>query len=74
MISIMRCATLALFVSAFSVPTLAQDDYFFPGADYDPSIPTFEDVLGYAPGERITWHRDATVSYTHLTLPTILLV
>ena len=59
MISIMRCATLALFVSAFSVPTLAQDDYFFPGADYDPSIPTFEDVLGYAPGERITWHRDA---------------
>ena len=59
MISIMRCATLALFVSAFSVPTLAQDDYFFPGADYDPSIPTFEDVLGYAPGERITWHSDA---------------
>ncbi|MCS6953368.1 MAG: M14 family zinc carboxypeptidase [Bryobacterales bacterium] len=29
---------------------------FWPGAVYDPAIPTFEKVLGYAPGERISWH------------------
>lgn len=38
----------------------AQDEFtFWPNADYDPAIPTFADVLGYQPGERITWHRDA---------------
>ena len=38
----------------------AQDDFvYWPDADYDPAIPTFEQVLGYQPGERITWHRDA---------------
>ncbi len=31
---------------------------FWPGADYDPAIPTFEQVLGHAPGERITWTAD----------------
>jgi hypothetical protein len=39
---------------------LAQDEFvFWPNADYDPAIPTVEDVLGYTSGERITWHRDA---------------
>lgn len=39
---------------------LAQDDFlYWPNPDYDPAIPTVEQVLGYAPGERITWHRDA---------------
>jgi enhancing lycopene biosynthesis protein 2 len=28
----------------------------WPGATYDPAIPTFEKVLGYAPGERIASH------------------
>jgi len=38
----------------------AGDDFvFWPDADYDPAIPTFEAVLGYAPGQRITWHADA---------------
>jgi len=38
----------------------AQDDFvYWPNADYDPAIPTVEQVLGYQPGERITWHRDA---------------
>ncbi len=41
---------------------LAQDDYFWPNADYDPSIPTFEEVLEYAPGEKVAWHRD-TITY-----------
>jgi hypothetical protein len=38
----------------------AQDNFvFWPDADYDPAIPTVKDVLGYSPGERITWHSDA---------------
>ncbi|MFT5805122.1 MAG: hypothetical protein ACI9R8_002172, partial [Candidatus Paceibacteria bacterium] len=30
----------------------------WPGAIYSPTIPTFQDVLGYAVGERITTHGD----------------
>ena len=38
----------------------AQDDFrFWTDDDYDPAIPSIEQVLGYAPGERITWHKDA---------------
>lgn len=49
------CA-LYLFASA----TSAQDDFeYWPNPDYDPAIPTIEEVLGYAPGDKITWHRDA---------------
>ena len=29
---------------------------FIPGASYDPAIPTHQKVLGYAPGDRISWH------------------
>jgi hypothetical protein len=37
----------------------AQHDFeYWPNADYDPSIPTVESVLGHAPGERVTWHND----------------
>ncbi|NOR19562.1 MAG: peptidase [Xanthomonadales bacterium] len=40
--------------------THAQEDFvFWPDADYDPAIPTVEEVLGYSSGERITWHRNA---------------
>ncbi len=49
---------LLLLLLAFT-PTPAEDFAFWPGAEYDPSIPSVEDVLGYASGERITWHRDA---------------
>lgn len=39
---------------------IAQADFeYWPDANYDPAIPTIEEVLGYAPGDRITWHRDA---------------
>ena len=39
---------------------LAQGNFeFWPNANYDPAIPSVEDVLGYASGDRITWHRDA---------------
>ncbi|MEO1033959.1 MAG: M14 family zinc carboxypeptidase [Pseudomonadota bacterium] len=32
---------------------------YWPDANYDPSVPTVESVLGYASGERITWTHDA---------------
>jgi len=49
------------FAAALLVVTAnAQQDFeYWPNADYDPSIPTIESILGYAPGERITWHKDA---------------
>ena len=59
----LRCVGMTAVVLAYSlVATVAnaQDDFaFWPNANYDPAIPTVDDVLGYSPGERITWHRDA---------------
>jgi hypothetical protein len=57
-------STPSLFFGVFfcllSNIALAQDDFeFWPNANYDPVIPSIEDVLGYSPGEKITWHRDA---------------
>ena len=50
-------------VGLFAGNAYAQNDYaFWPGADYDPAIPTVKSVLGYESGERITWHRD-TIRY-----------
>ena len=51
---------LTLVFSSIPVSsTLAQEKFvYWPDAQYDPTIPTVEAVLGYAPGERITWHRD----------------
>jgi len=61
--SILRKPVMAMvmLVSALAVThTSAQDNFvFWPDADYDPTIPTFKDVLGYEPGERITWHGDS---------------
>ena len=54
-------ATVVFFGAVFvATHAVAQDDFvFWPNADYDPAIPTVEDVLGYVSGDRITWHRDA---------------
>lgn len=53
----MLLITLAMLwtTAACAQPTFE----YWPNPDYDPSIPTIEQVLGYAPGERITWHSDA---------------
>ena len=61
MISI-RTAPAALAALFCWLPTVAsaQGDFFFPNAQYDQAIPSFQDVFGYEPGERMTWHRDAT--------------
>jgi len=51
---------LSIAAALLTLTANAQQDFeFWPNADYDPTVPTIESVLGYAPGERITWHRDA---------------
>ncbi|VUX54907.1 Peptidase M14, carboxypeptidase A [uncultured Woeseiaceae bacterium] len=51
---------LSLAAALIAVAANAQQKFeYWPNADYDPSIPTIETILGYAPGERITWHKDA---------------
>ena len=54
----------------------ANTEAMWPGTAYNQQIPTFKQVLGYDVGERITNYNDMrrSVSYTHLTLPTILRV
>lgn len=50
------CFAALLFAAAAN----AQQDFeYWPNADYNPAVPTIESVLGYRPGERITWHADA---------------
>ena len=48
-----------LFVLVLVAPTgSAQDDAFWPGVTYDTGVPTMEEVLGHAPGERIVSHAE----------------
>ena len=48
-----------LFVLVLVAPTgSAQDDAFWPGVTYDAGVPTMEEVLGHAPGERIVSHAE----------------
>jgi len=61
--SILRHTAMTMVILTVTLITsyaYAQDSFvFWPDADYDPAVPTFEDVLGYTPGERITWHADS---------------
>lgn len=47
---------LALAATLVAAPALAQtaDEPFWPGAQYDPKIPTLQQVVGHAPGTEIT--------------------
>ena len=63
---LLALCSLTLFPCALLAQ--AQDDFvFWPNPDYDPAIPTIEQVLGYGPGERITWHRDVIRYFEALT-------
>ncbi len=42
----------------FASGAAAQQFEFWPGAQYDPAIPTIEKVLGFAPGEKHATHAD----------------
>jgi len=54
----MRLITL-LAASLFATAAFAQDDFvFWPDADYDPAVPTVEQVTGHVSGQRVTWHVD----------------
>lgn len=51
----MRAATVALsLLLAAAVAAHAQDQPFWPGATYDPAIPTLRQVVGHDPGTEIT--------------------
>jgi hypothetical protein len=43
-----------------AVGTLAAPaaDFYWPGADYDPAVPTMQSVLGYAAGQKVAGHQD----------------
>jgi len=46
-----------VLLAVLSGPLSAQSKFeFWPASTYDPRIPTFRQVLGYEPGERITSH------------------
>ena len=54
MISILRgAAAFTVFIALGSAQTKFE---FWPGTTYDPAIPTFEKVLSYSPGARISSH------------------
>src|SRR5581483_2190950 len=48
-LSLLLCLALAASAQSFE---------FFPGAKYDPAIPTLKQVVGHAWGERITMHHE----------------
>ena len=55
----MRFVTL-LAATLLATGVTAQENFeFWPNADYDPAVPTIEQITGHAPGERVTWHADA---------------
>ncbi len=47
---------LLLIAAIVAGPSKAQDFAYWPGTEYDPSIPTAEEILGYRIGDRITAH------------------
>jgi hypothetical protein len=49
---------LLLLSLTFSLTAFAQTFEFFPGAKYDAAIPTLQQVVGHAVGERITFHHE----------------
>lgn len=52
-----RAAALLLLL-CMNLPLAMAQSPLWPQGDYDRSIPTVEDVLGYAPGQKITWTHD----------------
>jgi hypothetical protein len=50
----LRCRHLATIYFLSLLPVFTADAAFFPGTDYDPAIPRFKDVLGFAAGDKVT--------------------
>ena len=53
-----RSLFLVLILLTFTRVLQAQDFEYWPGAEYDPSVPTAEEVLGYRIGDRIASHAE----------------
>ncbi len=53
----MICSTTYLFTTVSLL--YAQSFEFYPGARYDPAIPTLQKIVGHAWAERITMHHEA---------------
>jgi hypothetical protein len=52
-----RFVTAVMLIAALVSPSAAEEKFeYWPGANYDGRIPTFQQVLGYDPGDRITSH------------------
>ena len=49
---------LVVFLLAFVSVSFARQFQFYPGASYDPSIPTLKQTLGHEWGENITMHHE----------------
>lgn len=54
-----RHRVLAFTLTIFATSLFAQSFEFFPGAKYDPKIPTLKSVVGHDHAERITMHHEA---------------
>ncbi len=54
--TVLPLLSLVLLTGMISGVSKAQDFEYWPGTEYDPSIPTAEEVLGYRIGDRITSH------------------
>ena len=51
--------TALLIILLAGTDARAAGSELWPGSRYDSSIPTFEQILGHAPGQRLVGRRDA---------------
>ncbi len=66
-----RRVAAVVWATLLGTSAAAQSDFpFWSDQNYDPAIPTIEQVLGYAPGEQITWHGDAVRYFEALAAAT----
>ena len=56
--SVLPLCCLVLLIGTFPGVSKAQDFEYWPGAEYDDSVPTAKEVLGYRIGDRITSHAE----------------
>ena len=53
-----RASVLFLISTLWLASSGSAQEAFWPGVSYDPSVPTMEQVLGHAPGDRIVSHAE----------------
>lgn len=58
MLKLSRFLAFSLLFFSIHTTQAADHDSFWPDADYDPAIPTVNEILDYAPGDKITNHAD----------------